>query len=56
MPRTTVNNGHSHTFLVGDMRTSRNRGLSGKNHSHTLSVLGNETSFNDGHSHFIGDF
>ena len=56
MPRTTINNGHSHTFLVGDMRTSKNKGFSGKIHSHRLSVLGNETSFDDGHSHFIGDF
>ncbi len=56
MPRTTIDNGHSHSFLVGDARTSRDRGLSGNLHSHTLPVLENETSFNDGHSHFIGDF
>ncbi len=56
MARTTINNGHSHTFIIGDSRTSKDRGLSGKLHSHTLPILSNETSRNDGHSHLVGDF
>ena len=56
MPKTTIDNGHSHTFIIGGTRTSRNKGSFGKLHSHKLPILGNETSFNDGHSHLIGDF